>query len=300
MWLDPTGYYHARARAYDPRSGRFTSRDPVLGDELVPETWMPYAFGLNNPAVFRDPTGLMTLGDAGAASVAAQNISLAAAQSVRGAQVALGGATLTTAGVLKFAVATASLTLSAIVGIRVIPDDLEPWLETRPWGEYFELMMLQQLCGFQRALPKNRTLYIDVPIAQVDGRPLGSGVDCGLIGSTLERLAYRGGFRGANFADFLFSPIDPAEFGKFLGPPPMSSRTFLIGEIKLSADERYADKVQFQTYALHARNYSMFPAVAYVVGRDLYPGAGALFQLRAADYGVYLILLNFEGLMPLS
>jgi RHS repeat-associated protein len=164
MWLDPTGYYHARARAYDPRSGRFTSRDPVLGDELVPETWMPYAFGLNNPAVFRDPTGLMTLGDAGAASVAAQNISLAAAQSVRGAQVALGGATLTTAGVLKFAVATASLTLSAIVGIRVIPDDLEPWLETRPWGEYFELMMLQQLCGFQRALPKNRTLYIDVAL----------------------------------------------------------------------------------------------------------------------------------------
>jgi hypothetical protein len=80
----------------------------------------------------------------------------------------------------------------------------------------------------------------------------------------------------------------------------MSSRTFLIGEIKLSADERYADKVQFQTYALHERNYSMFPAVAYVVGRDLYPGAGALFQLKAADYGVYLILLNFEGLMPLS
>jgi hypothetical protein len=37
--------------------GRFLSVDPVLGDPTVPQSWNRYAYALNNPLRFTDPTG---------------------------------------------------------------------------------------------------------------------------------------------------------------------------------------------------------------------------------------------------
>jgi RHS repeat-associated protein len=55
-YLDPTGLYHLRARQYDPKSGRFLSRDP-----LQPTVDSPYAqaydYVNNRPTVGTDPTG---------------------------------------------------------------------------------------------------------------------------------------------------------------------------------------------------------------------------------------------------
>lgn len=47
---DPTGLYFARARYYDPATGRFLSEDPVPAPNL-------YAYGLSNPINVVDPTG---------------------------------------------------------------------------------------------------------------------------------------------------------------------------------------------------------------------------------------------------
>jgi RHS repeat-associated protein len=58
MWLDEaTGLYHVRARTYDARTGRFVSRDPVIGIRQRPETHQPYALVSYSPTIFRDPTG---------------------------------------------------------------------------------------------------------------------------------------------------------------------------------------------------------------------------------------------------
>ncbi|MDI7275839.1 MAG: RHS repeat-associated core domain-containing protein, partial [Anaerolineae bacterium] len=51
-----TGLYNLRARYYDPALGRFLSPDPSV-DPLLPRTLNGYAFGLNNPLRYRDPTG---------------------------------------------------------------------------------------------------------------------------------------------------------------------------------------------------------------------------------------------------
>ena len=49
-------YMHARH--YNPLWGRFFSPDPVLGNLLQPQSWNRYAYVLNNPMNFIDPSGL--------------------------------------------------------------------------------------------------------------------------------------------------------------------------------------------------------------------------------------------------
>lgn len=59
MWLDAaSGHYHARAREYDPETGRFLSRDPADPDPYIPESVHPYLFAYANPYVYSDPTGM--------------------------------------------------------------------------------------------------------------------------------------------------------------------------------------------------------------------------------------------------
>ncbi len=56
--LDPeSSFYFLRARYYDPALGRFISRDPIAGKLTNPQTQNPYAYGLNNPNSYADPSG---------------------------------------------------------------------------------------------------------------------------------------------------------------------------------------------------------------------------------------------------
>jgi RHS repeat-associated protein len=62
MMLDATtGLYYVRARSYDPRTGRFASRDPVAGARSSPEALNPYTFNRNNPTIWIDPSGRISL-----------------------------------------------------------------------------------------------------------------------------------------------------------------------------------------------------------------------------------------------
>ena len=61
-WLDAaTGLYHMGVRDYDPRTGRFLTRDP-LGPQLErPESTHPYLFAHANPLLYKDPSGLFSI-----------------------------------------------------------------------------------------------------------------------------------------------------------------------------------------------------------------------------------------------
>ena len=53
----PGGLYYLRARYYDPETGRFLSKDRVPGSADYPAAQHPYAYALNNPCSFVDPSG---------------------------------------------------------------------------------------------------------------------------------------------------------------------------------------------------------------------------------------------------
>jgi RHS repeat-associated protein len=61
-WFESlSGFHNFRAREYDSRMGRFTSRDPDEAEALKPETRHLYAFGNSNPCLFSDPSGTESL-----------------------------------------------------------------------------------------------------------------------------------------------------------------------------------------------------------------------------------------------
>ena len=56
-WTDPTGLVNLRARAYDPSAARFVSADTFGGVATDPLTANPYAYGIDNPLAYTDPSG---------------------------------------------------------------------------------------------------------------------------------------------------------------------------------------------------------------------------------------------------
>lgn len=61
-WLEEgTGLYHLRAREYDPRTGRFLTKDPAAPEPYRVESTHPYVFADSNPQIHGDPTGLFTI-----------------------------------------------------------------------------------------------------------------------------------------------------------------------------------------------------------------------------------------------
>ena len=69
--LDETssiGLYFFNARFYDPLLGRFTSADSLIPNPGNPQVWDRYAYGLNNPVKYIDPTGHRTCTEKEAAS----------------------------------------------------------------------------------------------------------------------------------------------------------------------------------------------------------------------------------------
>jgi RHS repeat-associated protein len=52
-----TGLFYAKARFYDPESGRFLSQDPLFGDINEPPSLHRFSYANSNPLFFIDPTG---------------------------------------------------------------------------------------------------------------------------------------------------------------------------------------------------------------------------------------------------
>jgi RHS repeat-associated protein/uncharacterized repeat protein (TIGR01451 family) len=59
-----SGFYHLRAREYDPQTGRFTSVDPFGGFQQDPVSLHPYLYAQNDPINRSDPSGEVTLVEA--------------------------------------------------------------------------------------------------------------------------------------------------------------------------------------------------------------------------------------------
>jgi RHS repeat-associated protein len=60
-WDANVGLLYLRARWYDPTVGRFTQADRIVPNPLNSQAWNRYAYGLNNPLRYTDPSGYFPL-----------------------------------------------------------------------------------------------------------------------------------------------------------------------------------------------------------------------------------------------
>ena len=56
---DGSGLVYLRARWYEPATGRFITRDPLLGDAASPATLNAFGYGGGNPLTMSDPSGML-------------------------------------------------------------------------------------------------------------------------------------------------------------------------------------------------------------------------------------------------
>jgi RHS repeat-associated protein len=59
---EESDYYYLRNRYYDPKLGRFLTRDSYAGNSLVPSSLNRYSYAMDNPSNITDPSGLLGQG----------------------------------------------------------------------------------------------------------------------------------------------------------------------------------------------------------------------------------------------
>jgi RHS repeat-associated protein len=215
-WLEAdTGFYHMRARDYDPASGRFLSRDPVEGAVTEPESYHPYAFANANPHLFSDPTGEFTIIEINFTSSMQNGLQgLRAAAVHRARQHA--SQKIGEFGMNQF--------FNLLKGFMPVNEsDLGHLLGKNPNYRYegfrFASFARDFLCE-QIGLPDS--IWFESQISR-DGDIVSNGLNCSTKGSLRPLIG------PVPRPDFVISPSAPFDFGE-----RRHAKAWLVGEIKLS------------------------------------------------------------------
>jgi RHS repeat-associated protein len=255
-WLEATtGLYHMRAREYDPRTGRFLSRDPAEPDLFEPESLHPYVFAYGNPHVYRDPTGTVTLYEL--------NMGMSGRQILQNIR-SLAFREFTDyfrrkAGEIGTEILFRQLE-SLLPGegpLRYLSELLLERNEDERGGK-FERLAERELCKIATFMGDRYRKWIWLE-AELDssGTPLSDGRKCG--------PARKSKHSSATKPDYIFSIWPPTELGGL-------KRGFLIGDFKISMKALYnayaaprAKKIsQWNALASFARRYQYLPVTLFV------------------------------------
>ncbi len=229
-WFDAsTGIYRMGERDYDPRTGRFLTRDP-FGPQLErPESTNPYLFAHANPLLYEDPSGLF--------SIMSVNISL----STRG----ILSAVRTLA--LNHIRALAREEILKAVG-KIILNRLVPFLpidlgniakgaldladEVGEYKDFWKRAEVGVMRGVCWILQGSEWIYFEPRVETTSGEITHDGFGCPPEGKTR-----RGPSAGGRFPDFYISTELPSN----------NSGGLILGEIKASVEIAYHDWVRQRT-----------------------------------------------------
>jgi RHS repeat-associated protein len=243
-WLETTtGLYYLRSRDYDPRVGRFLSRDPIEPDLYEAESLHPYLFANGNPHLFSDPTGLFAL------SVGEFSISISISNSLRSMRTYA-------AHEFKSYVREQVEEAAANALIRLV-QAMVPFEATRikapdgttVAGKEFERKATYAICKVFGDGGHTRSIWFEVPVSKTDGEPQGNGKNCTPSGRS-PRPTTR---RSPTFShpDFIMSRAKPLNLSSFFG----GRKSYLIGDFKFSTKSINPGDNQSFSIVRHAKNY---------------------------------------------
>jgi RHS repeat-associated protein len=292
-WLEEgTGLYHLRARDYDPRTGRFVSRDPVEPNLHLPESIHPYAFANSNPFVYVDPTGMFSL--------VGLNMSLSMQDILRSVQSATMNAVREkakdeVAGIVsELVLRTVDQILPNVAGLDSVVGFFTDPSDDGAAGRKLDELMADAICGFVKSSVYSRYTWLQVPM-DPDGEPTANGFHCG--GRRRPNESYRAWRRrlptnslgGGHRPDFLTSKAEP------LAVADRRAKSYLVGEVKLNVRNFIGNPRQLDAITNHASDYQYVPAVFLIAWR-----AGSRSELRQlrnhlVARGTFGVLVTFVG-----
>ena len=237
-----TDLYHFRARYYDPETGRFISRDPVDIIETEPESSNPYQFVYNNPYIYTDPTGEITITRLNAAQAVNKILNNARRLSLNQAREGLIDQARGVAGQIL------EETLSKLIPFNPVTQFLNGDVLR---GRGFEDLVRSSIFS-AIPLPENVTnrSWFEVEIEPSSGTPGGNGYSCKQDIPDPEHFTRHGTRslidRKQNpRIDFLFKTRGPATHDR---KPP----GYLIGDFKLATDKIDTSKRQWNSVINYA------------------------------------------------
>ncbi|HRI15585.1 MAG TPA: RHS repeat-associated core domain-containing protein [Verrucomicrobiota bacterium] len=251
-WLEAdTGFYHMRARDYDPVTGRFLSRDPVEGATTEPESYHPYVFANGNPHFFSDPTGALSLVE----------INFSSGQQFGGQSLRAVGASA-----IKQRVRTH---LGRIIGDTLrkqikglLPDFDLPFPIRTDAGKTFEELARNAFrrifCDELIDIPE--WIYLQVPVT-VEGKAIAEGITCNRAVTKEEELFYAR--TGLPRPDFILGQNPPPKGGNWL-VGDFKGRTGTIYKDYLKPGS-YDGKRQFSAIVNYARKGTYSKTALFVV-----------------------------------
>jgi RHS repeat-associated protein len=266
-WLETaTELYYMRARDYDFRSGRFVSRDPGEGDFRIPESLNPYAYALNNPYLYTDPSGEFSMTEitlVGAINFILQTLKTVAVAEFKGRAIEA----------ITDLITSVVLNQLPLFGIPIEFTKIEKWMagrDPKELGNLAELAIWEATCWLlnQTGAEFPKAMHHAVRVADsrnsdrsIVGKPLSRGRNCQGANPPAGR-----GMSGGKFyslPDLIFGmdpPLKPKIPG-IKGAKGVPNKTELDGEVKLRATTLFAD------YVIPGRKKEQLHAILAYAGR---------------------------------
>jgi RHS repeat-associated protein len=289
QWLESdSGLYYFRARDYDPKSGLFLSRDAVEPIQEAPESANPYQFAYQNPNVYSDPSGMLTMSDINAAQVI-DNILEDLYRRTQGR---------ISRRVIEQAKGVVTDILSNTLDKLLPYSPLGQILIGTNGGDIFEAKFKEAYCGIVGLLGNLGSLvynstYFEAAVYP-SGEPKTDGYQCNDLGTSLARRRRPAGTANP---DFIIKGGTPPTVARI---PP----AFLTGDIKLSGNIKTSGK-QWNAIINHSKpvylinpitrefGYQFVPVAAYItLYRD---GSSAKTVKAALREGIILKQISFFG-----
>ncbi len=281
-WLDEaTSFYYLRARTYDPRTGRFLSRDGAELSEREPESLNGYVFARSNPHVYSDPLGLFTISEVNIVNAIENVLGSIDVQLKRYAVDEAKEAAVDAAiEFLRYVLESQIGPLSSVIEKAV-----RPVISQDDQGMVFEATLSKMLCRVLFTVPAfevvSNYLFLEVPMAKKDGKAINDGLSkCSKNGTEEFNKMKR---RKTN-PDFLLAFNPPSQGGR---------STILVGEFKRSARAIETDSKQFRTFVKHAKNYGFWTVLYITLFRDRGPKASS--NRRRTEPVVQIFVLSLFG-----
>jgi RHS repeat-associated protein len=272
-----TGLYNMRAREYDPRLGRLTSRDPRNGDFQRAETLNPYVYALNNPHVFADPSGEFTVVEINVATIIDSSLTTLRNVAVNQAKQYLKDT------IFK---AVSNVVLNELG--EIYPPLGEVWKTLKSGdfaqaGRNFEAAFKKKVCGAIAADgPITKLIWFYPGIRPGTGNAEFAGFNC-------PNLSFPKPETGLSYPDFVLSEVSPTEASK----SGASELSIVIGDVKLSGNSLY------KQYVSPGNRRDQFDAITRYAGRHTYTHTAVfltVFTGQKSKLRQVQILLGEDGL----